>query len=72
MIFWIQLDLELTGDRGETGFPPRLAVKELLTDRRIFTPENRDAARRMLFAIAGGRNEAMAEKIDPEKSTPKN
>lgn len=68
MVFWIQLDLELTGDRGETGFPSRRAVEDLLTDKRIHIPENRDAARRMLFAIASGRNEGMAEKIEPEKA----
>lgn len=67
MGFWIRLDRELAGARSESGFVHPDAIENALTRWGIFRAENRDVAKRMLDAVAGGRNEAMAEKIEPER-----
>lgn len=67
MGYWLRLDYELAGARAENGMIHPDALESGLSRRGIFKLENREAARLMLGYIARGRNEAMAEKIEPEK-----
>lgn len=67
MTFWIRLDRELAGARSDNGFIHPDAVESALDRWGIRRPENRDVSKRMLDALAAGRSEAMAMKIEPEK-----
>ncbi len=68
MSFWISLDQDLIGARGETGFIHPDAVESGLDRIGIRLEENRDAAKRMLFALASGRIRGLNDEIEPEKT----
>jgi hypothetical protein len=67
MLFWVELDQALIGDRGETGYVGIQATEFALDLWGIHTPVNRETARIMLQQIATGRNEGLSEHIEPEK-----
>ncbi len=68
MSFWIGFDHDLVGARSENGFIHPDAVESGLDRIGIQIEENRDAAKRMLFYLAAGRNQGSNDKIEPEKT----
>lgn len=67
MVYWIALDRSMIGARTDSGFVPPDVVERVLDREGIHNLINRDVSRQMLTALAFGRNQALAEKVEPER-----